>query len=185
LALTTEKERLAVTLRSIGDAVITTDLSGKILLLNNVAERLTGWTHEEAIGKPLAAVLHLIDPRTRDRCGDSADALAAREDQPPVTRAALLVGRDLSERPIEEVSAPLCDETGRTIGLVVAFRDITEALKMREERARSDRVESLGLLAGGIAHDFNNILMAIMGNISLARASLSASNPAASFGRAS
>ena len=63
--------------------------------------------------------------------------------------------------------------------MVVAFRDITEALKLQEERARASRVASLGLLAGGIAHDFNNILMAVMGNVSMARATLSPVSPAA------
>ena len=81
----------------------------------------------------------------------------------------MLVARDLTERPIEEISAPLRDAAGRTIGMVVAFRDITDALKMREERAKASRLDSLGLLAGGIAHDFNNILMAVMGNVSMAR----------------
>jgi nitrogen-specific signal transduction histidine kinase len=63
---------------------------------------------------------------------------------------------------------------------VVAFRDMTEALKMQEERVRTERIASLGLLAGGIAHDFNNILMAITGHVSLARATVSSINPASS-----
>ena len=58
--------------------------------------------------------------------------------------------------------------------MVVAFRDITDALKMREERAKASKLDSLGLLAGGIAHDFNNILMAVMGNVSMARATMPA-----------
>ena len=82
----------------------------------------------------------------------------------------MLVARDLTERPIEECATPLCDADGRTIGMVLAFRDISDALRVQEERASAGRLESLGLLAGGIAHDFNNILMAIMGNISMARA---------------
>src|SRR5207253_9502839 len=90
-------------------------------------------------------------------------------------RSAILIARDLSERPIEECAAPLRDGSGQTIGLVVAFRDITDALRVQEERARADRLASLGLLAGGIAHDFNNVLMAIMGNISMARATTTGS----------
>src|SRR6185436_359198 len=64
-ALADEKERLAVTLRSIGDGVITTDLAGTVLLLNNAAEALTGWTQEEAAGQPLAVVFRNVDPDTR------------------------------------------------------------------------------------------------------------------------
>jgi len=169
-ALAHEKERLAVTLRSIGDGVIATDLDGTIRLMNNVAESMTGWTHENAVGQPLASVFQNFCPDTRARCDNSTSALAELSERAPSSRSAVLVARDLSERPIEEITAPLRDTDGRTIGLVVAFRDVTEALKMREERANANRVASLGLLAGGIAHDFNNILMSVMGNISIARA---------------
>src|SRR5262249_51379575 len=102
----------------------------------------------------------------------SALALSTLSERAPSSRSTVLVARDLSERPIEEITAPLRDTDGRTIGMVVAFRDVTEALKMREERANANRVASLGLLAGGIAHDFNNILMSVLGNISMARAAV-------------
>src|SRR5258706_2980152 len=167
-ALANEKERLAVTLRSVGDGVIATDLDGTIRLMNNVAESITGWTHENAVGQPLASVFQNVCPDTREQCDNSAAALAALSERPS-SRSTVLVARDLSERPIEEITAPLRDTDGRTIGMVVAFRDVTEALKMREERANANRVASLGLLAGGLAHDFNNILMSAMGNITMAR----------------
>jgi PAS domain S-box-containing protein len=168
-ALADEKERLAVTLRSIGDGVIATDLDGNVLSINNVAETLTGWTQEDAAGKPFGTVFRSFDPETRERLPNAVAKVAWNAGQPSVTHSTVLVARDLSERPIEEVSAPLRDAAGRTIGMVVAFRDITDALKMREERAKASKLDSLGLLAGGIAHDFNNILMAIMGNVSMAR----------------
>jgi signal transduction histidine kinase/CheY-like chemotaxis protein len=84
----------------------------------------------------------------------------------------VLVARDLTERPIEEIAAPLRDASGRVIGMVIAFRDITDALKAQAEQANASKLASLGLLAGGIAHDFNNILMAVMGSVSMARATL-------------
>jgi PAS domain S-box-containing protein len=168
-ALADEKERLAVTLRSIGDGVIATDLDGNVLSINNVAETLTGWTQEDAAGKPFGTVFRSFDPETRERLPNAVATVAWNAGQPSVTHSTVLVARDLSERPIEEISAPLRDAVGRTIGMVVAFRDITDALKMREERAKASKLDSLGLLAGGIAHDFNNILMAIMGNVSMAR----------------
>jgi PAS domain S-box-containing protein len=175
-ALATEKERLAVTLRSIGDGVIATDLDGTIRLMNNVAESLTGWMDEDAVGRPLASVFQNFCPDTRERCDNPTSALAAQPERAPSSRSTVLVARDLTERPIEEITAPLRDTDGRTIGMVVAFRDVTEALKMREERANANRVASLGLLAGGIAHDFNNILMSAMGNISIARARVAGGN---------
>jgi PAS domain S-box-containing protein len=166
--LADENERLSVMLRSIGDGVIASDLDGRVLLINNAAEALTGWRRDEALGQPLAAVFRNLDPDTRKRCvnpipepgGDSSGS----------RRSTVLVARDLSERPIEECAAPLCDGAGRTIGMMLAFRDISDALRVQEVRARAGRLASLGLLAGGIAHDFNNILMSIMGNISMARA---------------
>jgi PAS domain S-box-containing protein len=168
-ALANEKERLAVTLRSIGDGVIATDLDGTIRLMNNVAEWLTGWTQETAIGQPLASVFQNFSPETRERGDNSIAAIAQLADRPGMSRSTVLVRRDLTERPIEEITAPLRDTEGRTIGMVVAFRDVTDALKIREERANASRQASLGLLAGGIAHDFNNIIMSVMGNISMAR----------------
>ena len=178
-ALAHEKERLAVTLRSIGDGVITTDLDGTILLINNVAEALTGWSQQEAVGQPLASVFQSFEPETRERCQFSVERLRRSEDQPGLDRSAVLVARDLTERPIDAIAAPLRDHFEHTIGMVVAFRDITETLKMQEERARAGRVASLGLLAGGIAHDFNNILMAIMGNVSMAKMTLGPASRAA------
>jgi PAS domain S-box-containing protein len=178
-ALADEKERLTVTLRSIGDGVITTDLDGTVRLINSAAEALTGWTQEEALGQPLAAVFRNLDRETRERCDNSFAAVTRDADKPGVTRCTVLVARDLTERPIEEIGAPLRDAAGRTIGMVVAFRDITDTLRVQEERARANKLASLGLLAGGIAHDFNNILMAIMGNVSMARVTMKLSQTSA------
>jgi PAS domain S-box-containing protein len=168
-ALAEQKERLAVTLRSIGDGVITTDLAGNVVLLNNVAELLTGWNQQDAAGKPIDAVFQNFDPRTRERCDNAVGLLTRREADRSLCRCTLLVSKQLTERPIEEISAPIRDASGQTIGVVVAFRDISDALRAQAERAQASRVASLGLLAGGIGHDFNNILMAIMGNVSVAR----------------
>ena len=169
-ALAQEKARLMVVLSSIGDGVIATDLDGTILLMNAAAETMTGWPRDDAIGRPLALVFQDADLETRKR-SDTGTRLVTESSGPPASRrSAVLIARDLSERPIEECAKPLRDGTGQTIGLVLAFRDISAALRAQEERARADRLASLGLLAGGIAHDFNNVLMAIMGNISMVRA---------------
>ena len=119
-----------------------------------------------------------VDPDTRKRCVNAIPALAGSCDGSGTRRSTVLVARDLTERPIEECAAPLRDGAGRTIGMMLAFRDISDALRVQEERARAGRLASLGLLAGGIAHDFNNILMAIMGNISMARATRPSRPPA-------
>ena len=177
-ALADEKERLAVTLRSIADGVIAIDLDGRVLLVNGAAEALIGWSQAEAAGQPFSAVFRTLDLDTRARCDNSVEALARREGE-RLCRSTVLVGKDLDERPIEEMAAPLRDAAGRRIGMVVAFRDITDVLRVREERARADRVASLGLLAGGLAHEFNNILAAVVGNVSLARAHVDPASAAA------
>ena len=180
-ALAEEKERLSVTLRSIGDGVMTTDLDGTILLINSVAETLTGWTQQEAVGQPLGVVFRSFEPETREPCDMSVATLTSRAANLGAGRSTILVARNLSERPIEESAAPLRDLEGRTIGMVLAFRDITDSLRIQAERAKAARLESLGLLAGGIAHDFNNILTSVLGNVSMARATLPRSGPASNL----
>ena len=176
-ALADEKERLSVTLRSIGDGVIATDLQGRVQLVNHAAEQLTGWTQEQAAGLPISHVFQSLDHDTRKVC-DPIEQVNRDPGGPARARFTMLASRDRSERPIEEIAAPLQDAGGRTIGMVLAFRDISDALRMQAERARADKLASLGLLAGGIAHDFNNILMAVMGNVSMARAALPNTGPA-------
>jgi PAS domain S-box-containing protein len=169
--LANERERLLVTLRSIGDGVITTDLDGTILSINNVAEKLTGWTNDEAVGKSLNVVFQNFDPETREACDTSVARLVADAHNTlgVSRRSTILAERDLTEHPIEESTAPIRNADGRTIGMVLVFRDISDSLRIQEERAKANKLASLGLLAGGIAHDFNNILMSVMGNVSMAR----------------
>lgn len=164
-----EKERLSVTIHSIGDAVISTDSTGNVVLINKVGEELTGWRQEEACGKPLTEVFNIINEKTR------------KVPENPVTkvlRTGLIVGlanhtaliaKDGSERIIADSGAPIKDNNGKIIGVVLVFRDITKLQKMEEELQKANRLDSIGMLAGGIAHDFNNILTGIIGNISLAR----------------
>jgi PAS domain S-box-containing protein len=170
-SLAEEKERLSVTLRSIGEGVITTDLKGNVLLINQAAETLTGWTFDDATGRSLDSVFRSLDPENRQPRSNWVSALVRQAEKGSVLRSSVLVARDAFERPIEEVFAPLRDANGGTIGLVLVFRDITDALRVQEERDKASKIASLGLLAGGIAHDFNNILMTIMGNLSMAQAS--------------
>ena len=167
--LATEKERLAVTLRSIGDGVITTDIKGKILFINKEAEKLTGWTQAEAIGRPLLEVFHIINEKTRDSCENPVDKVIKTEKRVSLANQTVLIARDGTERIIADSGAPIFDRKSNIIGVVLVFRDVSEKRKMEEERLKIQKLESIGLLAGGIAHDFNNILTAFMGNISLSK----------------
>jgi PAS domain S-box-containing protein len=147
-----QKERLDVTLHSIGDGVIATDITGKIVLFNHAAENLTGWSYADAMDKPLGEVFHT----TSDPGKNFTDKL-------------ILVAKDGRERNIDLNSAPIRDRKNEIIGAVLIFQDITAKLKFEEELLKTQKLESIGMLAGGIAHDFNNILSGFLGNVQLAK----------------
>ena len=167
--LAAEKERLAVTLRSIGDGVITVDVEGKISLVNEVAEKLTGWRHSLAYGRPLTEVFRVMDNKTREFCSEPLTRLLATGYIVELPHYAVLVAKDRAERVIQSSAARIHGRNGVDLGAVLVFRDITEQRAIFEEALRAEKLDSLGILAGGIAHDFNNILTAILGNLSLAK----------------
>ncbi|MBF0506758.1 MAG: PAS domain-containing protein [Nitrospirae bacterium] len=167
MALKSEKERLAVTLRSIGDGVITTDVGENIFLMNTVAENLTGWTQKEAFGRHLSDVFRIIDEKTGECRETPVDKVIKSGKTVELENHTVLIARDGTERIIADNSAPIMDRDGKIIGVVLVFRDMTEKNRLEEELLKAQKLESLGILAGGIAHDFNNLLTAILGNISL------------------
>jgi signal transduction histidine kinase len=137
--LSREKGRATVTLQSIGDGVISTDPEDRVLIVNRTAERITGWTQAEAAGKPIGEVFH---PE-----GD------------------VLVDRNGVSRRIEAGKSPVHDESGRSVGTVLVFRDVTEKTQTEAAMVNAQKLESLGVLAGGIAHEIRNPLSSI--NISI------------------
>jgi PAS domain S-box-containing protein len=168
-ALAGEKERLAVTLRSIGDGVVTTDTAGNIVLLNKVAESMTGWNQADASGKHIDEVFTIINEKTRQRAENPLGRVLATGCVGELVNHTVLVSRDGKERIIADSVAPIRDKESRIVGAVLVFRDISEKRKMEEELLKAQKLESIGILAGGIAHDFNNLLTAILGNISLSK----------------
>ena len=169
LALTAEKERLAVTLRSIGDGVIATDIEARVVLVNRAAEQITGWPAAEAVGRPLGEIFQALDRRTRVPLEDPTRS--SREDARPGGFAApcLLVTRDRREVLVADSAAPIRDPASRVIGAVLVFRDVTERDRMEEQLRNTQKLEALGVLAGGIAHDFNNLLTGVFGFVEVAR----------------
>ena len=167
-ALAEERERLRVTLLSIGDGIIATDAHGRITLINRAAEALTGWMSAQAIGQPIGAVFHLRDEQERRPLDGPVEQALRLGTEQSLERPALLQARDGIERPIADSAAPIRDQTQRIVGAVLVFRDVSEHRALQEEALKSRGLESLGILAGGIAHDFNNILTALIGNLTLA-----------------
>lgn len=137
--LSREKGMAKVTLYSIGDGVISTDPEGRVLIVNRMAEKITGWTQAEAAGKPLGEVFR--------------------------PEGNVLTGRDGERKEIEAGESPVLDDRGRRVGTVIVFRDVTEKARAEAAIANAQKLESLGVLAGGIAHEIRNPLSSI--NISI------------------
>lgn len=168
-ALLEEKERLAVTLRSIGDAVITVDAEGYIILINRVALQLMGLEEEEVVGKRLPDFLILENIENSRDVPCNIDMILKEGRSFNLDKNYSLISRSGNITIVSCGSAPIKDADNKTIGAVLVLHDVTERTKLEDELRKAQKLESIGLLAGGIAHDFNNILAAILGNMSLAK----------------
>lgn len=171
-ALCAERERLSVTLQSIGDGVAAVDTEGKVVFLNNVAEELTGWTQAEAAGRPLTEVFRIINEITRLPVDDPVAKVLKLGVIAGLENHTVLIARNGEERSIADSAAPIKDREGKVIGVVLVFRDVTEKNRLEEDRLRARKLESIAVFAAGIAHDFNNILTAVLGNISCVTAKM-------------
>ncbi|HEX9184946.1 MAG TPA: diguanylate cyclase [Burkholderiales bacterium] len=126
-----ERERAQVTLDSIGDAVVSTDAAGKVTYLNSIAEQLTGWSREEAGGRPLGEVLRVVDGTTRAPSARNPMQLAMEQNKPVGLAAnSVLVRRDGAETAIEDSAAPIRGRDGGVIGAVMVFRDVSASRKV-------------------------------------------------------
>ena len=173
-----EKERLAVTLRSIGDGVITTDMTGRVVVLNKVAESLTGWKQEDAQGRPLSEIFRIINELTGEPCEDPVAKVLKTGDIIELANHTSLISKDGREIIIADSGAPIRDRENRIIGVVLVFRDETEKRRLNDTMQRAQKLESLGILAAGIAHDFNNLLGGMFGYVDMARECLAQNNSA-------
>ncbi len=133
-----ERERLFVTIQSIGDGLITTDLKGRIELMNVVAEQLTGWKAIEVQGKPLSDVFTIVNARTREDTENPVKRVLENGEIVGLADHTMLISRDGAEHQIADSAAPIKDVSGKTTGVVFVFRDITKEYKMRENLRQSE-----------------------------------------------
>jgi len=144
--LADQKELLRVTLASIGDAVITTDLQAAVTWLNPVAERLTGWSIDEALGQDVLTVFKIVDEGTRELT-DNPVLNCLREGKiVGLADHTVLIARDGSEHAIEDSAAPIFSATGEVLGAVLVFHDVTEQRRLSGEmryRATHDPLTGL------------------------------------------
>jgi diguanylate cyclase (GGDEF)-like protein/PAS domain S-box-containing protein len=132
-ALFEEKERAQVTLNSIGDAVMSTDVSGRVTYLNAVAESMTGWSREEAAGHPISEVFHIVDASTREAASNPMALAIGQNKTVSLAPNCILIRRDGSEAAVEDSTSPIHDRHGRVTGAVMVFHDVstTRALSVR------------------------------------------------------
>ncbi|HXO61607.1 MAG TPA: EAL domain-containing protein [Candidatus Acidoferrales bacterium] len=131
--LFTEKERAQVTLDSIGDAVLSTDLQGKVTYLNVVAEKITGWTRQEAAGKDIDEVFVIVDSGTREPCANPLRTAITKNRTVGLTPNCILIRRDGAEFAIEDSAAPIHDQHGLATGAVIVFHDVSVARALGAE----------------------------------------------------
>ena len=173
-ALQQQREWYEVTLNSIGDAVITTDVDGCITFINPVAVALTGWAAHEALGRPVGEVFRIRNEQTHQAVRCPVTRVLQEGQVIGLANHTVLLTRDGREVAITDSAAPIRSSDGKLHGVVLVFHDVSAQKRMEEELLRARKIESIGVLAGGLAHDFNNLLTGIMGNISIVKTFASA-----------
>lgn len=166
-AMLMEKERLDITLRSIGDGVITADRHGKVLLINRVVEEITGWNRENATGKNVREIFAI----------DSADSLikqlecSGKKDSRRTGRniGITVYNSPSGEKILEYSCSPIYNADEALIGHVFTLRDVTVRQRMAEHMIQVRKMESLCTAAGKLAHEYDNILTVLMGNITICK----------------
>ncbi len=183
LEIARQRELLAVTLHSIGDAVVTTDVGARVVVLNREAERLTGWTTDEAAGKPLDRIFRIVNEATREPVENPAMRALREGKVVGLANHTILISKQGTDVPIDDSAAPICDAAGLVSGVVLVFRDVTE------ERAASTQLANLATALAEadrrkneflavLAHEIRNPLAAIRSSVTVLR--LAGADPQAS-----
>ncbi|OQY34224.1 MAG: hypothetical protein B6241_05400 [Spirochaetaceae bacterium 4572_59] len=154
--LEAEKERLFVTFRSIGDAVITTDTSGRLTLMNRIAEQLTGWKNNEAQGRPLDEVFPIINELTRLKIESPVAEVLKTGKIVGLAKYTVLISRDGTEYQLADSAAAIRDSQNNITGAVLVFRDVTGESLMQKELIESEkRYRFLAEQPGQMIYDYN------------------------------
>ena len=138
-----EKEHAQVTLNSIGDAVLSTDLSGNVTYVNRVAESMTGWSRQEAVGRPLAQVFQIVEGTTRKTARNPLEAAILEDKTMGLNPSCVLIRRDGLELAIEDSTAPIHDRFGQVTGAVIVFRDVSASRAMTIKMSHLAQHDSL------------------------------------------
>lgn len=151
-----QREWFHTTLTSIGDAVIATDPDGLITLMNPVAEKLTEWKSEEAVGKPLMDVFRIVNQETREPVENPVEKVRRLNHVVGLANHTVLIGKGGQEIAIDDSGAPIRDSTGKIVGIVLIFRDVTKQRVLEAALKSNERLALAGRLAASIAHEIHN-----------------------------
>lgn len=160
-----ERERwLTTTMRSIGDAIISTDALGRVNYMNPIAEALTGWKMEQAHGRPADEILRMVqDDRSRTPIPNPLQV--ALDEHRSLTVEAVLVRGEEKDRFISDNTAPIVSENGEVLGAVMVFRDVGERRQFQRQLELADRLATIGTMVAEVAHEVNNPLAFILTNV--------------------
>ncbi|HBY18758.1 MAG TPA: hypothetical protein DEH00_06275 [Candidatus Marinimicrobia bacterium] len=147
-ALREREESLSITLQSIGDAVIATDIEGKITRMNPVAENLTGWRFEDARELPLQSIFHIINVHTRQEVEDPVACVLKTGKLAELANHTVLIAKDGKEFHISDSAAPIVDKDGKTHGVILVFSNVTEKYEIQKKIRESERM--LNTLIGNL-----------------------------------
>lgn len=156
-------QNLSTTLDSIGDGVISTDKNGIINRLNPIAEKLTGWSSAEAVGKTMNEVFVIKNSITNDSIDNPIQKVIKSKRILSFGQNIVLISKYGEKFAVSNSAAPIISEAGELVGTILVFRDITEEVEIQQRLKHSQRMDAIGQLAGGVAHDFNNMLGGIIG----------------------
>jgi PAS domain S-box-containing protein len=167
-SLIAENEVLHSILNSVGNALIMTNISGNVEMINRKAEEITGWERQDAIGKNIKDVLPITNWASQESFDEDIENIINGDALFEFPEHTTMTDHNGKNRIINGNAVPIRNRDSQTISIVLCFQDITEKFQ-KDEIMKMQKYESLGVLAGGVAHDFNNILTAILGNVSLAK----------------
>ncbi len=162
VALRESSNWLSTTLNSVGDAVITTNMKNYITYMNPEAQKLTGFSVQKANRMPLDKVFRLIDEESNKKLENLASIIMREKPTAPISRNAILISRNGEKRHISDSGAPIIDDNGNILGVVLVFRDISQQRDLDAQLRHQQKLESIGTLAGGVAHEINNPINIIM-----------------------
>lgn len=168
-AVKESRQRYQTTLESIGDAVISCDIRGRVEFLNRIASVLSGWSMEDAWGRPLTDVFQIVNEETREPAENPVEVVLAERKTYSLPRRTILISRSGREYVIDDSAAPVLDGSGAMTGVVLVFRDVTEQRRSEAALIAGEKLAVAGRLAASIAHEIHNPLDSVSNLLFLMR----------------